>query len=341
MSVKLGNAKYGGDFVQKKYFKQKEGEVIFRIIPPLGNLADSGKWSMYYEVHYGYKDSQGKNKPFQSPLVKNRKTKMIEVPDAALEKIEKLKAALVKAKADGDEKTIEGLNKLVGGKGQYNLDKNHYMNVIDQQGNIGVLKIRHNAKKALDIEITRLREKEGVDPLSVDNGRFFIFRRTGMGLDTTFSVAILKEKLNIQGVGQVERDLVHKLDEATIERLGKEAAELDKIFKRPTAEEVAKIVAAGSGSKVIDEILGKANDKAQDDAPPADDEDDTATAAPAATTTQATATVAQTATVQATAPAAAAPAAAPKVEVVTSNKTTAQKLEEVGEAEFLASLNLS
>lgn len=260
--MKLGKARYGGggSFAKRKYFKLKDGESVFRILPPLGDLADRGIWSVFYRVHYGYVDSQGKSKAFQSPLVKNNKTKMIEVPDPALEKIEKLKAELAKAKATGNVALTEKLAKLVGdGKilGQFNLDSNHYMNVLDTQGNIGVLKIRHKAKLALEATIKRLREN-GVDPLSPEDGRFFVFRRTGKGLDTTFQVDILKEKMNVPGVGMVEKDVVHVLDDSIVSRLESEAADLDKIYKKISAEEVARIVT--EGPTAVDEILGSSSD---------------------------------------------------------------------------------
>lgn len=262
--MKIGNAKYGsGGFAKRNYFKLKDGESVFRILPPIGDLAEQGRWSMFYNVHYGYKNSAGKMRAFQSPLVKNRKTKMIESPDAALERIEQLKAELEKAKSSGNKARAEQIMVLAGGqKSLYNLDSHHYMNVVDLSGNIGILKIRHRCKLALDAEISKLRD-EGTDPLSADNGRFFVFRRTGSGLDTSFQVTVYSEKKNIPGVGQVLQPVVHVLDDALIARLEKEAAQLDKLFKRPTSEEVARIVTSSDlktgTSPACDEIFDKGN----------------------------------------------------------------------------------
>lgn len=259
--MKIGKPKYGNSRKKREYFKLKDGESTFRILPPMGDLADKGIWSMYYAVHFGYKDSEGRLRPFVSPLVKNNKTKMIEVPDAALDHLNKMKAAYEEAKRNGDSATVDRLARMVGGKdsegkyvrGQYSLDKNHYMNVIDKHGNIGLLQVRYSAKKALDSEINALKEK-GIDPLSIDDGRFFTFRRSGTGLDTSYKVSVAKESLQVEGVGTVERDIVHKLDDSIISRLKDEAVELDKLYKKPTAEEVARIV--NEGPKAVDEILG-------------------------------------------------------------------------------------
>src|ERR1700679_396603 len=128
MSVKIGKARFGGQQQQRKYFKLKDGEQVYRILPPLKELADSGRWSVFHSVHYGYKGTDGKQKPFLSPEVKNRKNNMVEIPDAAKDRISTLKAKFEEAKASGNKAALEKLDILVGPTGMYNLDNNHYMN---------------------------------------------------------------------------------------------------------------------------------------------------------------------------------------------------------------------
>lgn len=370
MSVKIGNAKYG--ITQKKYFKLKDGESTFRILPPLGDLADEGRWSVFYKVHYGYKNTKGKLRVFQSSLVVNRKNKMVEVPDAADQRIKDLKAKLEEAKATGNKAVVERLGKLVSGqKPMYNLDSNHYLNVIDSQGNIGVLKLRHRAKQALDEEIKALREK-GVDPLSVENGRYFVFRRSGSGLDTTFAVRVLKEKINIENVGEVERDVVHKLNSELINRLGEEAAQLDKLFKKVSAEDIERIVKSSDlltgQSPVIDELFdsgstggGTSSDEGDEDYGDEDEsssgssssaaaaKSDENTAAQEAAKAKAQAEAQAKADAEAKArieaakaeQAAKAAATTPKVETVTKPaQTTGEAVSEMSDDEFLKSLGL-
>jgi hypothetical protein len=283
--MKIGKAKYGGD--KKTYFKLKDGDSVFRIIPPIGDLAEDGIWSVYYNVHYGYRNTKGNMRVFQSPLVKDRKTKMVEVPDKALERIQQFKAALDKAKLEKNAPMVERLMKLVGGqKAMYNMDSHHYLNAIDTQGNIGILKIRHKCKGALDLAIKKLRDA-GIDPTGVDTGRFFVFSRSGSGLDTTFQVTVSKEKMNVPGIGEVERDVVHKLTDEMIGRLGREAASLRDLFKKPTADQVAQIVDQSDiltgKSPAIDLIFDtketvEATDNSNDE-----EEDSTVTTTPAPT----------------------------------------------------------
>lgn len=346
--IKIGDASYGKS--KKKFFKLKDGDSTFRILPPLGDLADDGKWSVYYKVHYGYKNKEGKARPFQSSLVINRNTKMVEVPDAANERLEKLKAELkiIKETKPLNKAKLEAIVKLVGGpKSNYNLDNNHYLNVLDEQGNIGVLKLRHKAKNALDMVINSLREK-GVDPLSVNNGRFFVFSRSGSALDTTFSVSVKKRTIQVDGVGEVEQDIVHKLDETIIKRLGSEAAELDKLFKAATPEQIAQIVKESelATGKVdnIDEILGfgKNNNSASQEEIYEDDssEDETTyTPAPAETKAAATEPVAAASVSTPVEAPKAAPAPAPKASSAPAS-TTAESIAELSEEDFLKQLGI-
>ena len=370
--MKIGKAKFG--FTQKKYFKLKDGESTFRILPPLGELADDGRWSMFYKIHYGYKNTKGKLRIFQSSLVKNRKSGMVEVPDAADQRIKDLKAKLEQAKSSGNKQAVEALGKLVSGqKPMYNLDSNHYMNVIDTQGNIGVLKLRHRAKTALDVQIKKLREK-GIDPLSVDNGRFFVFTRSGMGLDTSFQVDIQQEKLTVQGVGEVNRDVVHKLSDELISRLGEEAAELGKLYRALTADEIQRIVdttdLATGQSPVIDELFdtkaegggaADGDDEGYDDEESSDDssskaaaassttaDDSAAKAAAAAQAAQAKAAQdkaladAKAANEASAAKAKADAETASKAAATTTNanQTTAEAVGDMTDADFLKSLGL-
>ena len=269
MSV-FGKAKFGSN--KRTWFKLKDGDSTFRILPPMGDAAEDGRWSTYYKIHYGYKNSSGQMRTFESPEVRNRKTKMVDVQDAALERINALKAQLETAKASNNQELVKKLLNLVGGKkSRYNLDSNHYMNVVDLQGNIGILKIRHRAKLALDAQIKKLRDS-GVEPLDPETGRFFTFSRSGNAMDTVYQVSVYKKRITIEGVGEVEQDVVHAITEDVARRClvknkdgsytYKEAGQLDRLFKKPTSQEVTRIVM--EGEKAVDEIFDSKSESAQE-----------------------------------------------------------------------------
>ena len=108
MSVKLNNKGEGICLVflvnqvlveidkQRKYFKLKDGEQVYRILPAMGELKETRQWSIFHSVHYGYKSTDGKQKPFLSCEVKNRNNGMVDVADAAKDRLTSLKESLKK-----------------------------------------------------------------------------------------------------------------------------------------------------------------------------------------------------------------------------------------------------
>lgn len=247
---KIGKASYSNG--RKNYFKlEKQGDSVFRILPPLGKLADEGIWAVYHKVQYGYSNSKGRMRPFESPEVKNFRTKMIEVEDPASTFGKKLSAQFLEAKNAKNEVLAENIKKLAR---KYNLDNKWYLNVLDTSGNIGLLKIPHRMKQALDVEIKKL-EAKGIDPLSIENGRYFVFTRTGTGTQTTHRAAVYEEELDIPNVGKVKKEKVHVLTDEVLNRLSDEYHELDELFTRPTSEQVKLVV-----EQEIERLAGKRTD---------------------------------------------------------------------------------
>jgi hypothetical protein len=270
--MKIGSAKYGGG---KKNFKIKDGDNIYGILPPMGELADKGKWSMYYRVEWGYKDLAGKLKPFQDVRVVNHNSKMVEIESAAHLYREQLAVnkeslvALFKAGQASQEQVKEATELAK----QYNLDCKHYVNAITPTGEIGLLKIGHKAKIALDAAIKNLRA-QGIEPIGL-TGVFFNINRfipknaagRDMPLDTTYTITPYSENVqaNINGQLQLVQQRKHyQLDDSIINRLGDEAYELGSLYPVVTAEDVERFVR--EGAVAVDQVLGKT-------AVPTEDED--------------------------------------------------------------------
>lgn len=266
--MSFGKSSYSDkkEFKKKNHFDLKNGDLVARILPPFGSQQDNPKgWHVYHTVHFGYKNSEGKHRPFESPEVtrfnNETKTKVVEVRDAALDRLNDLKAKLEEAEKSGNKPMAEKLGKLVGFMGTYNVDKNHHLNVVLLDGSAGELKLRHKAFLALQEEIRKL-DAEGTDPLSLDNGRFFVFSRSGKGNETNFKVSIYKQKIEaiVNGKSKlVEEDVVSTLGHEVLKRIETELFDLGTLFERPTAEEVAKIVESSDlmtgKSPVCDEIF--------------------------------------------------------------------------------------
>lgn len=273
--MKVGNARYGAKS-EKKYFKIKDGDNIFRLLPPVGDLAERGIWSKYYRVEWGYKDSRGKNRPFQDCREVNRQTKMVEVESAAhlyREKLNAGKEALFKSKKEGKPVSDEMLKKATEMCERYNVESKYYVNAISLQGEIGLLKIGYKAFISLKEEIDRMRSR-GVDPLSVDNGRFFNFRRSGKGRDTIYQITEYLEngEAVVNGKNKIiQMEKVHVLDDSILSRLDAEAFHLDKLYPMLTAEQVEEIVRLGSVA--VDKYLTKNNDSSSEEEIPENSEE--------------------------------------------------------------------
>jgi hypothetical protein len=246
--MELGNPNNGGNTRKKKnYFHIKQGSQVFRILPPMGALAQAGIWSRYYEVHFGYKHKEGYMKPFQSCEQKSRDRKMIEIDDPAKERLKRLEGQLKaieerhKAQPSAElAAAIEKLKTVVGFDGQYSLEKRHYMNAVNDKGEIGLLALKHREKLALEEALKKIETKYNGLKANGIEGAFIEFNKSGKGLDT---ITAAVPHMLVSGDGS-ERLNKHTLDQGIIGRLAAEAFELDKLYYQLTREEIELIVNA-------------------------------------------------------------------------------------------------
>lgn len=284
MTMKLGTPKYEQGSKNYFAFKKDQNTFILRVLPPMGNLADAGKWSAYHRVEFGHVGTDGRMKLFLSPRVVNYEG-MVEVESESHTRREMLKAQLEQAKAAKNVALQEQINNMLR---KYNQDAKHYMNVVDLQGNVGLFKIGHRGFQALKGEIERLRS-EGVDPVGIENGRFFVFSRSGKNRDTVYTVTEYKQKQEMDtpnGKVLVDVPFPHSINEAIMAKLGTDAFELDSVYPSVTAEEESRILHEGAAA--VDAILGKDAQKAKNaaSAPAAQAQTSSAPANPASTQAQ-------------------------------------------------------
>ena len=243
----FGSAKYGSNGNRTHWFKlPKDGSgLVVRILPPYGSLKDSGKWSKYYVTHFGYADTKGKIRPFESPEVINRKTKMVEVPDPAMDRIKSLRTAQNKAIIEGNTELAKKISEQLK---IFNAKKAHYLNVMDLEGRIGVLSIPHKMYLTL-LEVIEELKQRNIDPISVNNGRFLVFSRSGVGVNTVHQVKIYRDP-------QTDAQVPSVLNEDVASRMKSEGVDLGNLYIRPTSEEVGQIVKA-NGGLVLEQVLAK------------------------------------------------------------------------------------
>jgi hypothetical protein len=255
MAMKLGKPKHEQSTKNYFAFGKDKNTFILRILPPMGELADAGKWSVYHRVEFGHTGTDGRMKPFLSPRVVNYQG-MVEVESESHTRREKLKAQMEQAKAAGNSQLQEQCFSLLR---KYNQDAKHYMNAVDLQGNVGLFKIGHRGYQALKAAIDAVKKTDGIEPIGIETGRFFVFSRSGKGRDTVYTVQEYKRKQEMVGPdgNKIVADVSfnHALDENLISKLETDAFELNKVYPSVTAEEESRII--NEGATAVDEILGK------------------------------------------------------------------------------------
>jgi hypothetical protein len=227
------------NFKKKNQWWLTDTPSVFRILPASDRFTnDPFKWNQYHAVHKGYKNMEGKLRMFESTLQK--KNKEVVVRDAAVERFDTLKAAHAKATLEQNGALMKQLNDLIGMRGVYSIDKKWHMNVISLEGAVGTFALNYTAKAALDVEIKRLQD-EGVDPLSLDNGRYFVFSKSNTGGKTTFNVRVYQEEVEVNGK-KYKQDLVGKNLTDSWANIEKEMVDLSKLYLTITPEEIEEIV---------------------------------------------------------------------------------------------------
>lgn len=209
----FGKAQYGkgaGNFYKNfRIQTPKNGETttnnIFRLIPPIKSQEETGKWALYFGIHWGYKGrdrsdpTKTRTRTFKCIEVKDFRSGMITTTcpeclkiaeqEALLEtRLEQCKAA---GRTEEQTETIVGPLKLW--LKEHNIDRKWYINAMNEAGEFGVLQISHKAKKQLDARIDELMAL-GIDPLDPAQGVWFNFKRTGKSInELTDTVEVVKE----------------------------------------------------------------------------------------------------------------------------------------------------
>lgn len=254
----------GSSRVQTKNFYLEDGSNLYRLLPPFGNLAKTGGLYAYHQV-YWLVNAAGKKRPIETRFRKSKDgTVLVSCPlhDKITAVTAQLQAIVDNPNSKESQKEA-AKNKLKG----LNLDKAYYLNVMDKNGEIGVLKMKISMKGDLENVLKQLRN-EGVDPINPgpDNGVFLDFKRIrdeqGKVKYTVDVSRVTKKDPNTKRITQ-EYDYA-PIDETVIERMENEARDVTKLFKELSDMEL-KLVASLDPSDV-DRVFSRAEEAEEADA---------------------------------------------------------------------------
>jgi hypothetical protein len=261
----VGQAKFGTDKPKRNWdnanWSIKKGETaVYRILPPFGRLAPSGKWFKYETIVWGFKGTNGKQRPFRSTLVKNRKG-MIERPDPTVAWIEsrnqelqdQIKELKSKGKTKAEiERLTEPLQEFVN---QYRVNKFLLLNVMRPDGQIGRLTIKYKHKQALDALFEDLLNKENINPIDPKQGVWVEFSKKGEGRDTQFFCKAVEDVIRENGK-TMKSIRPAPLTADDIKRMKDEAWDLTMAYRDISDEDVARLAESRGDPEVVDFVFG-------------------------------------------------------------------------------------
>ena len=239
----------------------KEGSHIYRVLPPFGLLARSGRWSFYEAIHWGFGASNGKKRPFRCILRKNRKTGMVEQECPMCTWISQQvemrsnKEIELKQQKRTDAEIKDILKPLDLWIRNYNLEKAHFVNALRTDGQIGRLKIRIKCKQNLDVLIKKHMERGGANPISAREGLWLEFQRVGQGRETTYPVEVVQEEMMVNGK-RLKADKEAPLTNELIKRMAAEAWELSTGYRELTYDQIKMLVGARGEAEMVDSVFG-------------------------------------------------------------------------------------
>lgn len=278
MTVAIGNPQYGGK--KKNNSRLVDGDNVYRILPPLGELAAEGVWAVYESLHWGFKGTRGM-RPFKCIQKKDFKTKMIKVQCPECDQIAQREATVkdqtekLKKAGKSDAEIKDHLKPLTDWLFSHNLDKKWYVNALTTDGKITRLAMPHKMYVQLQQVINDLVSGKSnggvpVEPIGVSGGVWFNLIRTGKGKDTTHRVEVVTETVMADvGGKKVPMQMIKSapLTEEVISRLTNEAHDLKNSFRALTYAEIKTLVESGGDPEIVDSVFSQgevAADRAAD-----------------------------------------------------------------------------
>ncbi len=206
-------------FEKTNYFTFKNGDNIFRIMPPMFSALEAGFWSVHYAKHFGYFNENGKQVNFiclreydnnggglvqDCPFCLDQEKKKKRHEQLAVD-VNNLQNQFHEAKVSGDKEEVARVDALLEdaksewskAKALYNpRNARFWVNAMNKNGEFGLLPLPKTVYEALlgkrvqDPKnpsrwtrsqglIQKVKEKTNLDPLSVNEGIWFNITRTG------------------------------------------------------------------------------------------------------------------------------------------------------------------
>lgn len=231
-----------------KRHKVKDGNNIFRILPPFGDSSNGYPYRKW-QIIWGLKDPEsGRQRPFASSMTSEKKCPVTEYVQELKKKAETLKSQLLASGvSEEDSKTRLGaLNKLIS---DLNPKTVYIYNAADRAGDVGLLELKSTAQKKMKAEMSSYIHDYNQDPTSLnsddtDSGVWFNITRSGEGRDTEYDVKKFQTKIK-QPNGKITfEDDRSPLPDSVVENYEQQAYDLGSVYQVKSYDELAEILEA-------------------------------------------------------------------------------------------------
>ena len=190
----------------------KEGNNIYRVLPPMKACANDGIWQMYMRTHFGYygvntfDPSRPKIRTFKCIQDFDYKTKEIKAHCPECDSIAKQRNSLesmqnaLAAKKATQEEIDSATGPLTGWLRSHNCDSKTHLFAMNEAGEFGELKINTKFhKKGFEARHSELQKVHGIDSMDPNQGCWINFKRTGKGMNTVDTVEIVFDMIDTGG----------------------------------------------------------------------------------------------------------------------------------------------
>ena len=234
-----------------KRHKVKDGNNIYRILPPFGE-ASNGYPYRKWQIIWGLTDPEsGRARPFASSLTSEKKCPVHEFVQELKKRAENMTSLMTAAGSSKEDikARLAGLNELIGNI----VPKTVYIyNAADRAGEVGLLELKSTAHKSMKAQMNQYIQDYNQDPTSLnsaddDSGVWFNVIRsneTGQFRDTVYEVKKVQTKVKTaNGVPSFVDDR-SPLPEAVTENYDNLAYDLSSIYQTKTYDELKEVLDA-------------------------------------------------------------------------------------------------
>lgn len=228
--------------------KVKDGNNIFRILPPFGDNSNGYPYRKW-QIIWGLKDPEsGRARPFASSMTSEKKCPVTEYVQELKKKAESLKSHLAAqgiSEEDSKER-LASLNKLISDLSPKTV---YIYNAADRAGEVGLLELKSTAQKKMKTEMSSYIHDYNQDPTSLnsedtDSGVWFNITRSGLGRDTEYDVKKFQTKTkNASGKISFEDDR-SPLPDSVVENYDNLAYDLSAVYQVKSYSELSEILEA-------------------------------------------------------------------------------------------------